>query len=89
MTDRELFDMVVEWLSANGLNSRATMLELLADNADSDLAGMIIEDLELDRRGAWDPKSWMGENRVQRDDLVAAFRDARADFDNLFPADGE
>ena len=87
--DRELFDMAVNWLCANGLNSRATMQELLADNSDSDLAGMMIEDLDLDRLDAWSETSWMGENRVQRDDIVAAFRRARAEFDSLFPADGE
>lgn len=86
--DRELFDMAVNWLCDYGLNRRATMLEFLEDKDDGDLAGMMIEDLGLDRKDAWSEKSWMNENRVQRDDIVAAFRRARAEFDSLFPADG-
>lgn len=78
-----------EWLSACGHNPREFMVEELRHHTDAELADDCIEGWALNQKPDWlgeeNPKTWMEQREISRDDIVAAFADLRRDFDARFP----
>jgi hypothetical protein len=66
------------WLSADGINSREDMLRFLSDMSDEDCAINAETNWELADHEYYD-----------RSELMAAFAELRANFDERFPADEE
>lgn len=66
--------IAAEWLSAGGANSRATMIEFLAEASDEQLAA--------EAEASWELAD---DENYDRGELAAAFARLRRDFDERFP----
>jgi hypothetical protein len=75
-----------EWLSAGGRNTRDEMLADLPGISDSDLADEAIANWDANDMHRPDGEP---PQRFDRDELIAAFVDIRANFDHHFPQEEE
>jgi hypothetical protein len=73
-----------EWLSAGGRNHRDDMFADLGRVTDGDLADDAIANWDANDQGGEDAEP---SEHFDREELVAAFRSIRANFDAHFPLD--
>jgi hypothetical protein len=71
--------IAAEWLCAGGLNTRETMLEVLSDNTDEDLAKSVVA------YDGWN--SLNDESGFSVEELAEATGRLRQNFDSVFPID--